>query len=144
MTRIQNFTRQGLRFDVLDQGPEDGPVVILLHGFPQDAHCWDQVAAMLNARGLRTLALDLRSRLGSDAAVAVVTGVANERPLVVVAVNDAARSAGLAAGQLVRTAASTLGGGGGGKPDVAQGGGSDASKIPDALEAVRRQIAAAV
>ncbi|HAG62652.1 MAG TPA: alpha/beta hydrolase [Kocuria sp.] len=60
MTRIQNFTRQGLRFDVLDQGPEDGPVVILLHGFPQDAHCWDQVAAMLNARGLRTLALEQR------------------------------------------------------------------------------------
>ena len=39
----------------------------------------------------RTLALDLRARLGSDAAVAAVTGVANGRPLVVVATNEAAR-----------------------------------------------------
>ena len=38
------------------------------------------------------------------------------------------------------TAATVLGGGGGGKPDVAQGGGSDAARIPDALAAVRRQI----
>ena len=93
-----------------------------------------------SADALRTLALDLRSRLGSEAAVAAVTGVANGRPLVVVAVNDAARQAGLAAGQLVRAAATTLGGGGGGKPDVAQGGGSDAAKIPDALAAIRQQI----
>lgn len=60
MTRLQNFTRQGLRFDVLDQGPEDGPVVVLLHGFPQDAHCWDAVTSLLNAQGLRTLAMDQR------------------------------------------------------------------------------------
>ena len=60
MTRIQNFTRQGLRFDVIDQGPEDGPVVLLLHGFPQDAQCWGKVAEQLNAHGLRTLALDQR------------------------------------------------------------------------------------
>ena len=93
-----------------------------------------------SADALRSLALDLRTRLGSDPALAAVTGVANDRPLIVVAVNDAARQAGLAAGQLVRTAATVLGGGGGGKPDVAQGGGSDAARIPDALAAVRRQI----
>ena len=60
MTRISTITRQGLQFDVLDRGPEDGPVVLLLHGFPQDAHCWDDVAARLNAHGLRTLAMDQR------------------------------------------------------------------------------------
>ncbi|MBX7558482.1 alanine--tRNA ligase, partial [Streptomyces sp. tea 10] len=92
----------------------------------QDAQTVGSVRAVLHDAGeiasadaLRTLALDLRARLGSDAAVAAVTGVANGRPLVVVAVNDAARDAGLAAGQLVRTAATALGGGGGGKPDVA-------------------------
>ena len=74
--------------------------------------------------------------------MAAVTGVANGRPLVVVAVNDAARDAGLAAGQLVRTAATALGGGGGGKPDVAQGGGSDPARIPDALAGIREQILA--
>ena len=60
MTRITSFTRQGLTFDVLDQGPEDGPVVLLLHGFPQDARGWDDVAERLNAQGLRTLAMDQR------------------------------------------------------------------------------------
>ncbi|RKQ35213.1 alpha/beta fold hydrolase [Kocuria tytonis] len=60
MTRIQNLIRQGLRFDVLDRGPEDGPVVLLLHGFPQDARCWDEIAELLAAQGLRTLAMDQR------------------------------------------------------------------------------------
>ena len=45
------------------------------------------------------------------------------RPLTVVATNEAARERGVKAGELVRTAAKTLGGGGGGKDDVAQGGG---------------------
>ena len=36
----------------------------------------------------------------------------------------------------MRGAAKVLGGGGGGKPDFAQGGGVDASKIDDALNAV--------
>ena len=57
---MSTITRQGLQFDVLDQGPEDGPVVLLLHGFPQDARCWDDVAARLNEHGLRTLAVDQR------------------------------------------------------------------------------------
>src|ERR1700722_1908626 len=43
---------------------------------------------------------------------------------VVVALNDAARAAGLKAGQLVLTATGVLGGRGGGKDDVAQGGGA--------------------
>ncbi|CRH77134.1 alanyl-tRNA synthetase [Chlamydia trachomatis] len=34
-----------------------------------------------------------------------------------------------------------LGGGGGGKPDFAQGGGTDASKIDEALEAVKSEVA---
>ncbi|GAA4959230.1 hypothetical protein GCM10023238_27570 [Streptomyces heliomycini] len=49
----------------------------------------------------------------------------NGKPLTVIATNDAARERGLKAGELVRTAAKTLGGGGGGKPDVAQGGGQN-------------------
>ena len=53
-----------------------------------------------------------------------MAGVPADRPVAVVAVNDAGRSRGLAAGQLVGAAARALGGGGGGKPDVAQGGGA--------------------
>jgi alanyl-tRNA synthetase len=54
----------------------------------------------------------------------VVTGVPADRPTVVVAVNEAARARGLAAGALVLTAAGPLGGRGGGRDDVAQGGGA--------------------
>lgn len=94
-----------------------------------------------SADDLRSLALDLRGRLGSEAAAVAIAGVSNARPLILVATNEAARTAGVKAGALVRTAAGILGGGGGGKDDVAQGGGQDATKIADALSAVVRQIA---
>ena len=100
-------------------------------------------AGELDANGVRDLALDLRSRFGSEAAVVAVVGVANGRPVVLVATNEGAREAGVKAGALVRVAAGVLGGGGGGKDDIAQGGGQDASKIGAALDAVRDAIAQA-
>ena len=94
---------------------------------------------------LRTLALDLRGRLGDAAgSVVALTAVAKDRPVVVVATNGPARDAGIRAGDLVKAAATALGGGGGGKPDLAQGGGTDASAIPAALSAVEAIVAAAV
>ncbi|MGW5854586.1 MULTISPECIES: alanine--tRNA ligase [Micrococcus] len=99
---------------------------------------------------LRTLVLDLRSRIesaGGNAAgtpvLVALTGEAKGRPLVVVATNEAARAAGLKAGAMVKTATRVLGGGGGGKDDVAQGGGQDASAVAAALDAVRAAVAAA-
>ncbi|MFE4504081.1 alpha/beta fold hydrolase [Rhodococcus sp. NPDC056743] len=58
--RIRTYIRSGLSFDVRDEGPLDGPVVVLLHGFPQDSTSWDRLAPMLHARGYRTLAPDQR------------------------------------------------------------------------------------
>jgi len=58
--RLRTFRNDGLRFDVRDQGPLDGPVVVLLHGFPERASDWDGVAARLHAAGLRTVAPDQR------------------------------------------------------------------------------------
>ncbi|WP_461171514.1 alanine--tRNA ligase [Arthrobacter sp. Z1-9] len=97
------------------------------------AHDAGQVSG---ADDLRGLALDLRNRLGSAAAAVAVAGVANDRPVILVATNEAAREAGVKAGALVRLAAGILGGGGGGKDDVAQGGGTDAGKVAPALAAV--------
>ncbi|PCC26593.1 alanine--tRNA ligase [Glutamicibacter sp. BW78] len=99
------------------------------------------VGVVASADDLRALALDLRNRLGSQPSAVALTGVANARPLVLVATNEAARGLGVKAGALVRTAAGILGGGGGGKDDVAQGGGSDSTKTDDALAAVLHQIA---
>lgn len=58
--RIRSYRRAGLSFDVLDDGPLDGEVVVLLHGFPERATCWRKVAPLLHAAGLRTLAVDQR------------------------------------------------------------------------------------
>lgn len=95
-----------------------------------------------SADDLRALALDLRSRLGdASAAVVAVGGVAKERPVVVVVTNGAARDAGVRAGALVKLASGVLGGGGGGKDDMAQGGGSDVTALPAALDAIRGSLA---
>ncbi|MFD6060016.1 MULTISPECIES: alpha/beta fold hydrolase [Rhodococcus] len=58
--RIGTFTRDGLVFDVRDEGPIDGTPVVLLHGFPQDSRSWDALAPLLHRRGFRTLAPDQR------------------------------------------------------------------------------------
>jgi len=96
------------------------------------------VASVPGATGdtLRLLAQDVRARLGDANPVVVALFGEGERPGVVVATNEAARTAGANAGTLVSLASTVLGGGGGGRPDVAQGGGSDAAAIPAAIEAV--------
>ena len=93
---------------------------------------------------LRALTFDVRNRLGTERPVVVaLLTVPSDKPIAVVAVNDAARDAGIKAGALVRAAAQALGGGGGGKDDVAQGGGTDPTAIAAALTAVEAAVAAA-
>ncbi|HSA50605.1 MAG TPA: alanine--tRNA ligase [Yinghuangia sp.] len=89
---------------------------------------------------LRKLALDVRGRLGVRPAAVAVVSVVNNKPMVVVATNEAARERGVKAGELVRIAAQALGGGGGGKDDVAQGGGANPAAVDDALAAVTRTV----
>lgn len=45
-------------FDVLVEGPEDAPAVLLLHGFPQSEHCWRLVRPWL--KDFRVIAPDQR------------------------------------------------------------------------------------
>ncbi|MER6995788.1 alanine--tRNA ligase [Streptomyces sp. NPDC000410] len=106
-----------------------------------------QVPDGTSADDLRKLVLDVRGRLqklsgaGDRPAVVALFTTAGGRPLTVIATNEAARERGLKAGELVRTAAKTLGGGGGGKPDVAQGGGQNPAAIGEAIDAVERLVA---
>jgi pimeloyl-ACP methyl ester carboxylesterase len=58
--RITSYYRDGLTFDVRDEGPLDGPVAILLHGFPERSTSWRAVAPLLHGQGIRTLAPDQR------------------------------------------------------------------------------------
>jgi pimeloyl-ACP methyl ester carboxylesterase len=57
---MDQFRRDGLVFDVRDVGPSDGPVVVLLHGFPQHNDSWDSVIGRLVAQGYRCLAPNQR------------------------------------------------------------------------------------
>ncbi len=50
----------GLVLDAVAVGPVDGPVVVLLHGFPQNGQCWRRVWPGLAAAGLRVVVPDLR------------------------------------------------------------------------------------
>jgi alanyl-tRNA synthetase len=91
---------------------------------------------------LRSLALDVRGRLRPGEPAVVLLASPNDSGGVafVVAVNDAGRAAGLDAGELVGTFAPVLGARGGGKPDLAQGAGGDAARLPDAFDAVRGRL----
>ena len=93
---------------------------------------------------IRKLALDVRGRVPRDRpAVVAIIGLPADKPVVVIAVNEAGRSFGLSAGSLVGVAARALGGNGGGKPDVAQGGGAPLTRpgvIDEAFEAVREAL----
>ncbi|WP_020143967.1 alanine--tRNA ligase [Terracoccus sp. 273MFTsu3.1] len=90
---------------------------------------------------LRKLVTDVRGRLGNDRPVLVsMASVASGRPVVIVATNERAREIGLKAGAFVKLAAQALGGGGGGKDDLAQGGGTDPTRVSVALGTVEDQL----
>ena len=87
---------------------------------------------------LRKIALDLRNR--SADSVVVLISVADGKPVLVCAVSDAARDKGIKAGALVKIGSTVLGGGGGGKDDFAQGGGTSASEVTNALTAIEKAL----
>jgi pimeloyl-ACP methyl ester carboxylesterase len=53
---MEQFRRGDLVFDVIDDGPADGPVAVLLHGFPEQHIMWRPVIDRLTAQGYRCLA----------------------------------------------------------------------------------------
>jgi alanyl-tRNA synthetase len=94
---------------------------------------------------VRTLALDVRGRLAAgEPGAVVVIGATDGKVAAVAAVNDRARERGVSANALIRAVGPLLGGKGGGKDDVAQGGGTDASRIDEALTLVETEVARAV
>ena len=52
--------RGGMTFDVDDSGPRDAPVVVLLHGFPENRSSWRALTPLLVDAGFRVLAPDQR------------------------------------------------------------------------------------
>ncbi len=82
--------------------------------------------------GLRSLADELKVKLPQ--AVLVLGAPSEDKVNFVVVVPKELTARGLNAGKLVKEAATVCGGGGGGRPDMAQAGGKDASKLQEALD----------
>ncbi|MGY0385750.1 alanine--tRNA ligase [Nocardioides sp. WG-D5] len=91
----------------------------------------------------RTLAQDVRSRLGDAPAAVVLFGDADDKVAVVAAVNPAGIAKGVKAGDLIKELAPVVGGRGGGKPDFAQGGGTEVGRIDEAVAKVKSLVAGA-
>lgn len=87
---------------------------------------------------LRAMAESLRSQL-APAAVVLGAEIKGKLNFVAMASPEAVKK-GVKAGNLVKAAASISGGGGGGRPDMAQAGGKDVAKLPEALAAVEQEI----
>jgi alanyl-tRNA synthetase len=85
----------------------------------------------------------LRGQLG-DPSVVVLGSAAGGRVSLLVAASPGAVERGLKAGAVVKAAAAVVGGGGGGRDSLAQAGGRDASRLPDALDTARAEIARAL
>lgn len=97
---------------------------------------------MPSADALRTLALEVRDRLGdANPVVVALIGRVNDKPSIVVVTNEKARQRKAKAGAFVRAVGQHLGGGGGGRDDIAQGGGTKLDAIKEALDAIRREVA---
>jgi alanyl-tRNA synthetase len=95
----------------------------------------------VDPESLKTAAEQLLQKLGEGAVVLGSVPEAGKVSLVG-AFSPAVVKKGLQAGKLVGAIAKLCGGGGGGRPNLAQAGGRDASKLPDALSEARNQLTA--
>ncbi|MXX50123.1 MAG: hypothetical protein F4Z39_03615 [Chloroflexi bacterium] len=93
----------------------------------------------LSMEALREMADWFRNRV--DRGVMVLASDNGGKPQIIVAVSDALVKEGARAGDLIKPIARVVGGGGGGRPHMAQAGGRDSSKIPEALQKARELIA---
>jgi alanyl-tRNA synthetase len=92
-------------------------------------------AESASIKELRELGDLLRERLGS--AAVVLGSVIDQRPQFVVQITSDLVGKGLRAGDLISQIAAVTGGRGGGRPDSAQGGGQDSSRLSEALRLAR-------
>ncbi len=97
----------------------------------------------IDAESLKDAAERLLQKIGNGA---VVLGSIPEagKVSIVAAFSSEVNKKGVQAGKFVGTIAKICGGGGGGKPNLAQAGGRDASKLPEALETAKSDLLTAL
>ena len=96
-------------------------------------------AAFADPKAMPDAADKLRGQLG-DPSVVVLGSAMGGRVSLLVTATPGAVERGVKAGAIVKAAAQVVGGGGGGRDTMAQAGGRDPDKLPDALETARAEI----
>ncbi|HEX4187561.1 MAG TPA: alanine--tRNA ligase [Solirubrobacteraceae bacterium] len=100
------------------------------------------IVEVSDAKALLEVLDRLKGRL-EDAAI-VLGAAVDGRAHLVVSVSPALVARGLRAGEVVKAAAAAVGGGGGGRDTLAQAGGRDPERLPQAIETARATIASAL
>ena len=128
--QISDFAgREEISVDALREGAElivDVPVVIT-------------EITLANPNRMRQLVDQLRKRF-QPIAVLMAAAADDGKVLLVAGITKDLVDQGLSAGNWVKEIAPIVGGGGGGKPDLAQAGGREPAKIPEALRTARDVI----
>jgi alanyl-tRNA synthetase len=144
VTRLRDAERELAKLRSAQLLESSGQIAAAAENIDGIAFVTHRAADGTDADAMRRLALDVRSKItAAQPGVVALIGTPADRPVVVIAVNEAARGRGLAAGALVGAAARQLGGGGGGKPDIAQGGGAAGSgpaEVNAAFDSIRSAL----
>ncbi len=98
----------------------------------------------VDAESLKTAAERLQQKLGSGAAVVLGSVPEAGKVSLVAAFSPEVNKKGLQAGKFIGAIAKICGGGGGGRPNLAQAGGRDASKLPEALDKALGELKSAL
>jgi alanyl-tRNA synthetase len=123
-------------------GPDAGALAARA-GLLDGARVLAEEVEATDAKALMDIADRVKGRLGESAAIVLGTTVEG-RVHLVAAVTPALVERGVRAGEVVRAAAQVAGGGGGGRDTMAQAGGREPDKLPEALAAARTAIEAAL
>jgi alanyl-tRNA synthetase len=124
--------------------PAIDPAALAEHaGAVDGAQVLTEAIEAANAKALMDIADRVKGQLG-DASAIVLGTVVEGRVHLVAAVTPSLVERGVRAGDVVKVAAQVAGGGGGGRDTMAQAGGRDPDKLPEALAAARAAIEAAL
>ena len=113
--------------DVMDKVTEVKGVKLLVASVPD-----------VDMNGLRDLGDQLKEKLGSG--VVVLASAKDGKVSLLAMATQGAMDKGAHAGNLIKAAAAIVGGGGGGRPNMAQAGGKNPDKIPEAIAKVAELV----
>ena len=94
----------------------------------------------VDADSLKTAAERLQQKIGNNAAVVLGSPLDGGKVSLVAAFGKEINQKGVQAGKFIGAVAKMCGGGGGGRPNLAQAGGRDASKLKEALEKAKGDL----